>query len=204
MRRKLSLVFLALGILCLVAATVLAGYFLLEDRRAAKTSADLMRQFDFPEVAAEMRTDLPPSRREYPDYMLDPNMDMPVVSVDGYDCIAVVEIPKLNRKLPVLSTWSEELLRVAPCRYAGSAYAGDLIIAAHNYVAHFGSLATLQNGDAVTLTDMDGNVLSYIVTEIATITPDAVEELCSGYWDLTLFTCTFGNTYRTVVRCTRQ
>ena len=101
----------------------------------------------------------------------------------------------------MLSSWSYDLLRAAPCRYDGSAYTGDLIIAAHNYAAHFGSLSSLQIGDRLTFTDMDGNVFSYDVIDMTTISPDAVEQLYEGDWDLTLFTCTFGNTYRVVVRC---
>ena len=107
----------------------------------------------------------------------------------------------LGKKLPVISQWSYEALRISPCRYDGSAYTGDLIIAAHNYISHFADLSRLQPGERVTFTDVEGNVFAYDVTEVTTVTPDAVEELKSGDWDLTLFTCTFGNSYRVVVRC---
>ena len=201
MRRKISLVFVILGLLLLLGAAVLAGYFFFENRSAANLSAAIAQQIQFPEASSDPSADVPPSRQEIPDYQLNPNMEMPVATVNGYDCIGVIDIPGLNRRLPVLSTWSYDLLRVAPCRYDGSAYTGDLIIAAHNYRAHFGSLSTLQIGDRVSFTDADGHVFSYDVTEVGTINPDATKQLLDGNWDLTLFTCTLGNTYRVVVRC---
>lgn len=201
MRRKISLVFVILGLLLLLGAAVLAGYFFFENRSAANLSAAIAQQIQFPEASSDPSADVPPSRQKIPDHVLNPNMEMPVTVINGYDCIGVVDISKLDRRLPVLSSWSYELLRVAPCRYNGSAYTGDLIIAAHNYTAHFGGLSTLQIGDRLTFTDMDCNVFSYDVTEVGTITPDATEQLLDGNWDLTLFTCTLGNTYRVVVRC---
>lgn len=149
----------------------------------------------------ENPVDLPPSRQEIPDYVLNPKIEMPRIAVEGYDCIGVVELPTLEKKLPVIHQWTYDALRVSPCRYDGSAYTGDLIIAAHNYISHFADLSKLQIGERVSFTDMDGNVFSYDVTQVTTITPDAVDELKDGDWDLTLFTCTFGNAYRVVVRC---
>ena len=205
MKRKLSLVCLLLGGLLLAAAAGLAGYFLVEDRAASAASVELTEQIV--ETVAPMQQEmkqaesLPASRQVIPDYVLNPEIEMPRLTVDGYDCVGVVEIPTLGKKLPVISQWSYEALRISPCRYDGSAYTGDLIIAAHNYISHFADLSRLQPGERVTFTDVEGNVFAYDVTEVTTVTPDAVEELKSGDWDLTLFTCTFGNSYRVVVRC---
>jgi len=38
---------------------------------------------------------------------------------------------------------------------------------------------------------------------VETLQPTAVEEMCSGDWDLTLFTCTLGGKFRVTVRCDR-
>ena len=62
-------------------------------------------------------------------------------------------------------------------------------------------LKKLQPGDAVTFTDMDGNVFSHEVMALETLAPTAVEEMTEGDWDLTLFTCTVGGTTRLAVRC---
>ena len=48
---------------------------------------------------------------------------------------------------------------------------------------------------------MDGNVFRYEVVELETLMPTAIEEMTSGDWDLTLFTCTIGGGSRVTVRC---
>ncbi|MBR2949549.1 MAG: sortase [Lachnospiraceae bacterium] len=114
-----------------------------------------------------------------------------------------LEIPAYELNLPVISQWSYPKLRMAPCRYEGSAYLDNLIISAHNYNSHFGNLKNLQMGDLIVFTDMDGNVFEYRVAERETLMPTAIEEMKSGDWDLTLFTCTLGGQYRVTVRCER-
>ena len=52
-------------------------------------------------------------------------------------------------------------------------------------------------------TDVDGNVYNYEVAELETLQPAAVDEMKSGEWDLTLFTCTIGGQTRVTVRCDR-
>ena len=78
-----------------------------------------------------------------------------------------------------------------------------MVVAAHNYYSHFGYLKNLSQGDEVIFTDMTGNVFRYGVIEIETLSPFAVDEMTSGDWDLTLFTCTVGGATRVTVRCER-
>lgn len=78
------------------------------------------------------------------------------------------------------------------------------MIAAHNYSCHFGQIKNLKTGDEVYFTDMDGIVNNYTVAEIDILNPTAVEEMTSGEFDLTLFTCTYGGQSRVTVRCMRQ
>ena len=85
-----------------------------------------------------------------PDYLLNPKMDMPTQEVDGRKYIGRIEIPVVEMSLPVMDSWSYENLREAPCRYKGSAYLDDLILAAHNYTRHFGPISQLVPGDEVT------------------------------------------------------
>ena len=136
-----------------------------------------------------------------PDYILNPEMDMPEEDVDGQKYIGVLRIPDLSLELPVISNWSYPNLKNAPCRYAGSAYMNNMVIAAHNYNSHFGHLKDLSPGDEVTFTDVDGNVFQYEVSALEILSPFAVEEMTSGDWDLTLFTCTVGGQSRVTVRC---
>ena len=100
-----------------------------------------------------------------------------------------------------MSQWSYSRLKVAPCRYAGSLYRGDMIIAAHNYKRHFGLLKTVPPGETVIFTDVDGRVFSYAVADMEILPGTAVAEMESGEWDLTLFTCTKGGRTRITLRC---
>ena len=128
-------------------------------------------------------------------------MEMPAAKIDSDLYIGILEIPALDLELPIMSSWSYPKLKVAPCRYTGSAYTKDLVIAAHNYKSHFGRLGNLVLGDRITFTDVDGNVFTYEVAAQETLMPTAIREMTSGEWALTLFTCTVGGSYRVAIRC---
>lgn len=131
----------------------------------------------------------------------DPDSGMGELMVDGYSYIGILTIPSLGLELPVMSDWSYPQLRIAPCRYSGSVASKDLVIAAHNYSRHFGSIKDLEAGDSVYFTEMDGTVTSYEVEEVDVLNPTAVEEMTDSGFPLTLFTCTYGGQSRVTVRC---
>ena len=138
-----------------------------------------------------------------PDYVLNPDMEMPVRMIDGDEYIGVLEIPVLKLELPVMSEWTYPKLRKSPCRYSGTAYKGNFVILAHNYDRHFGRLKMLESGDTVSFTDMDGNRFDYIVAETEILRPYDEALMTEDKWDLTLFTCTIGGGSRVTVRCRR-
>lgn len=202
MKANKGSVWINLGLLLVAAALFLAAYNLRESRQAQQTAADVMEKMcenlpTAPDTVAE--TESP----ALPEYLRDPNREMPVQTIDGRDYIGVLSIPALELELPILSQWSYPNFKVAPCRYQGSAYNGSLVIAAHNYASHFGNLKSLQVGESVLFTDMEGTVFSYEVVALETLMPMEVEEMVSGDWDLTLFTCTLGGQSRVTVRCAR-
>lgn len=133
-----------------------------------------------------------------------PQIEMPEIEIDGNTYIGVLKLPSLSQELPVMSGWSYPKLKLAPCRYQGSAYEKDLIIMAHNYPAHFGSLKELSVGETVTFTDVDGNIFYYEVAELEILDPFQTEAMQAGEWDLTLFTCTLGGQSRVTVRCLQK
>ena len=199
-----------IGLLLLAAALFLTAYNLWSDAMAA-VSIDIVLEQLTPELEtaeekAEISLPALPSGESLeeayiPDYILNPEMEMPAEEIDGQKYIGVLRIPALSLELPVISEWSYPSLQIAPCRYAGSAYLNNMVIAAHNYYSHFGYLKNLSQGDEVTFTDMDGNVFRYEVAELETLSPFAIEEMTGGDWALTLFTCTVGGQSRVTVRC---
>lgn len=112
-----------------------------------------------------------------------------------------MRIPALELELPVMAQWSYPRLKIAPCRYYGSAAENNLVIAAHNYPRHFGGLSKLEKGDEVYFTDMEGTVWRYQVEAVDVLAPEAVEEMTDAEYGLTLFTCTYGGASRVTVRC---
>ena len=128
--------------------------------------------------------------------------EMTVKMVNGQEYIGIVEIPALELRLPVISEWSDERLKIAPCRYVGSVETGDLIISGHSYKNHFRYIRKLGLGDTIIFTDMDGNRFEYEITGTEVIAETNVEQMESGEWDLTLFTCTPNGSSRHTVRCT--
>lgn len=152
-KNRKGIVFMGLGLLMMGAALSLTGYNLWDERRAEEESNQVLEQLYLADEAlAEPRTaggrleDITGSAENVPDYVLNPDMPMPAVTVDGRQYIGVLTVPSLSLSLPVMSEWSYDNLKIAPCRYQGSAYKEDLIVAGHNYRKHFSPLKTLPIG----------------------------------------------------------
>ena len=200
MNNKKADALIIIGLILLFSAFVWTSYNTIDNvraKKAAESAADeLLKDIETKTIEKNGS-----KNENLPDYILNPDADMPVRKIDGKEYIGVLRIPGLSLKLPVLSDWSYENLTVSPCRYFGSVYKNNMIIAAHNYWSHFGSLRALKPGDRVSFTDVKANRFNYEVRETEVLTPDQVEEMKTGNWDLTLFTCTFGGEYRITVRC---
>lgn len=197
MRNKRGLTLILTGLLLVAAALGLTGYNLWDEQRAA-AAAD--------HALAALEEQIPQTPIQQPegtlaDYQVAPMMEMPVIKVDEYGYIGYLRISSLELELPVLSEWSYPNLKLAPCRYEGSAYQDHFVICAHNYRQHFGTIKDLRPGDLVEFVDVDGNLFSYLVTELEQLNATEIEGMTTGDWDLSLFTCTVGGQYRVTVRC---
>ena len=192
-----------LGFVFLAGAVALCAYNLYEAKKAEEASLIARSALEEQIVISEPKENIFENitEAEIPDYILNPEMDMPVLSVEGTDYIGVLEVPSLGIKLPIISEWSYPNLKKAPCRYFGSAYLENLVIAGHNYSSHFSGIENLSLGEKVIFTDTDGNVFEYIVGATEVLPPLAIEEMTAGEWDLTLFTCNVTGSYRIAVRC---
>lgn len=195
-KRKKGMLWISMGLLLIAASLLLICYNLYDGNRAAKATKMVAEQLLGQIPSQEDRIE-----GEIPDYQLDPNRELPTVEIDGRNYVGVIEIPAYQLSLPVQEAWSYQGLRISPCRYEGSPYTDDLVIAAHNYTAHFGRLHHLQEGEEIVFTDMEGNSFRYVLEMKENLRPTQVEEMNSGTWDLTLFTCTFDDRYRTAFRC---
>jgi sortase A len=190
------------GILLLAGSLALTLYNLYIDKSAGEKSEAVEQQLS-QQIQEKITGDSYGQEdiTDLPLYVKNPEMAMPVISIDGNDYIGVLDIPALDISLPVMSEWSYPKLKIAPCRYTGTIYMNNMVIAAHNYDSHFGRLKELQPGDSITFTDTDGNLFSYEVADMEVLEPTAIEDMKNSGYDLTLFTCTYGGKTRYTVRC---
>lgn len=205
LHKKPGSLLMGIGLVCLLSAFALTGYNLWDMNRAAKSSEQVSQQLTavMPQIRPKDHVESVVAAPEIPDYVLAPNMAMPEKVIDNVAYIGMLEIPDLNLSLPVASGWSDALLKNTPCRYAGSAYTDNLVIAAHNYARHFGNLKELRLDSEIYFTDVSGNVFCYAVSEFEILPPTAIEAMQSNTQGLTLFTCTIGGQDRITLRAVR-
>jgi sortase A len=225
--RRIGTALMVSGVLLIVSAGLLVFHNLQEDQQAEQQSTEVLQQLTqtvkervsettSPEPTAPTVTRSPvdsgdpekpesteviPETSPVPLYVSNPEIEMPTIDIDGNAYIGWLDIPALSLSLPVMSQWSYANLNIAPCRYSGSAYLGNLVIAAHNYKSHFRNIKNLTQGDEVRFTDADGNEFLYQVAEIEQLSPIEVKAMEESGYPLTLFTCTVGGSYRVAVRC---
>ena len=173
--RRVGLLLMGLGLVFLAAAGFLSVKNRTEDFCAGAASARILAGLEEIATSAE--------------------------ASDSQSCLGHLTIPSLALELPVLSEWSYEKLKTAPCRYSGSIEDENLVLIAHNYRTHFGPIRRLKSGDRVSFEDTDGTVFEYLVTASEVVLPTALEEVTAGSHDLTLITCTYGGKSRMVVYC---
>ena len=198
---------IALGLVLVTAALVLACWNIYDADRAARAAEQALEQLEEliptqPEEPETVPGETEPTQPEL-DIRDYPQREMPTWEVDGYRYIGILEIPAAGLKLPIMEECDEARLKTAPCRYSGSVYQDDLVISGHNYAKHFSPIRWQKIGTEVTFTDAEGTVFRYVIVDYETLQPDQVEEMTTGDWDLTLFTCNLGGDTRYAVRCER-
>ena len=197
---------MVLGMGLMLGSLLLFRSNLQDDMAAQESSRDVMPQLvqQIVEKTQEEETFPDDAALNIPkEYLTQEDLTMTEVEIGGNLYIGYLTIPDLELNLPIMSNWSYSQLNIAPCRYAGSLRGDDLVLMAHNYISHFGTISQLQLGDRVIFTDMDGIITQYEVVGKDLLDPEAVEEMTSGDFDLTLFTCTYGGASRVTVYCNR-
>ena len=143
-------------------------------------------------------------------YSDNTNYNSSLVSTENYNepfVIGLIEIEKINIVYPILSTSSEDLLKLSPCRFAGPMpnEIGNLCIAGHNYAnnTHFGKIDVLNKGDLIKIYDVNGNFLIYKIYDIYETKYNdlsCTNQNTNGMKEITLITCNNINGNRIVVK----
>lgn len=216
MRHKFGIVCMILGGLILLSALVLYVVNQQEASRAGERSAQYLALVQeavaqqspaysassTPENPVDPQEDSPLPSVELTEQGVLVVRDMTVVEIDGHAFVGYLSIPSLGLNLPVMAETTTADLKITPCRYSGGTYTEDLVIGGHNYKQHFAKLYTMQPGDEVRFTDMDGKVWQYEAVSTETLKPSDGKILTSGEYPLTLYSCTYDGQSRVVLRCT--
>lgn len=205
--RKAGNICVILGTALLVAALALFLVNNREDAVAGKAAVDVIPQLvdqiqiqTADEETEELDFTIP--EWELPEYFQPEDAQVPEMTeleVDGNGYIGFLSFPTLELELPVMGFWSYDKLKIAPCRYAGNLHSDNLVIMAHNYQSHFGRLNEMSVGDTVLFADVDGKITEFVMAGKDILEATAIEEMTSGAYDLTLFTCTYGGASRVTV-----
>lgn len=110
--------------------------------------------------------------------------------------IGKITIDKINLDYSILSTCSEELLKISPCRICGPEpnQIGNLCIAGHNYDngKFFSNINKLCIGDIICIYDLNNNYLKYSIYdkfEVEISDTSVLSQDTNNKKELTLITC---------------
>ena len=216
MKRKAGMICMILGAVLIGAALSLFMYNEWDSARAEECAEQVLEQMQkqTEDDAAEEETENEnlggeeTERTEQENTLADTDdFGEKMISIDGNEYIGWISIPSISLELPVMAQWSEEGLKTAPGRYAGSLAEDNLVIAGHNYRRHFSPIKWLDPGTEVLFTDAEERVRYYEIEETEELLPDQVDAMITktekDTWNLTLFTCTTSGQARCAVRCRR-
>lgn len=131
----------------------------------------------------------------------DVNLD----SINGYTPIAIMEIPSIRLKQPVVEGVTEDVIKYFLGKFPESAMPGEVgnfSVAGHrvsDFTDAFINLYKVKPGDKVIVTTKSGKY-TYEVDESFIVEPEQVEVLdTADYEKITLITCTIGSKRRVIV-----
>ena len=126
-------------------------------------------------------------------------------SINGYMPIAIMEIPSIKLKQPVVDGVTEDVIKYFLGRFPDSAMPGEVgnfSVAGHrvsDFTDAFINLYKVKVGDKVIVTTKDGRY-TYEVDSSFIVDPEQVEVLDDAdYEKITLITCTIGSKRRVIV-----
>lgn len=126
---------------------------------------------------------------------------------ENFSIIGQIHIEKIGLHLPILSHTTDELLKIAPCRFYGPLpnQFGNLCIAGHNYDNNrfFSKLYLLEIGDSILIKDASGKEITYWVYESYEVS--ASDSSIIAYQpqtsrEITLITCNNKNGNRIILK----
>jgi len=207
MRKKCSFVFIVFGTILIAAALTLCIYNVYKDKQSGQLAQDVLTQLKSEIIVTQPSTEqkLDEIISKQTDIFAEKRQNNKIsdTKINNNSYIGYISMPTLELELPVMTEWSYSSLDFSPCRYSGSPYENNLIIAAHNYGSHFRRISQLNSGDPIYFTDVNGVVYEYQTVYSELISGNDANAMLTdadNSWDLTLFTCTLDGRSRFTVR----
>ena len=159
LKKKLPILFVAVGLLLIVLAAAGAIVIFLKD---SGKKIDIDRAVKLLEAAM-------PADEKRSVGLIEERSDnaMPAYDIDGTDFIGLLELPRLGVKLPVAAEWNSSLFAFRPARYSGSVYDGTLVIGGKYESGNFDFADKIDVGEKIEFTDMCGRVFGFTVKKIS-------------------------------------
>ena len=182
-----------LGVLALVGALLFAGVTVAQQYGAAKSRERILATLD---------EQLPDERVHAIPGVPKASFFMPALNVAGHDYVGIVELPDRGVRLPVMTDWTKESVRLTAGVYHGTASTGNLVIGGNNTFGQFRTLVQVDDGEEAIFTDITGAEYHYEVTSVETIPTADFDKLLDKKeaWQLVLFAPSFSGIQQTVIR----
>lgn len=127
---------------------------------------------------------------------------------ETYTTIGILNIPSLNIKYSILSSCSNQLLKISVCKYWGANpnEVGNCCIAGHNWLnsKFFSKLPNIKLGDTIEITDLSNKTLVYTVYNTFYVSDlndtSCTSQLTNGHTEITLITCSNDSSKRFIVK----
>ena len=123
----------------------------------------------------------------------------------------MIQIPKINLYYPVFSYLTEDLLKIAPCKFYGNTPTvnGNLCIAGHNYdnALFFSKISSLIPNDEIFIFDSNGVPYIYLVYDKYEVSETDLSPILNYLPNekiLTLVTCNNLNNNRIIIKAKQK
>lgn len=132
------------------------------------------------------------------------------ISTENSVYLGKIIIEKIKIEYPIFSTFDENLMKIAPCRFYGVdiGETGNICIAGHNYndTRFFSRIGELRIKDEIKLIDLNEKEYTYIVFDIFETEDTNISSVIrkKKQYELTLLTCNNSNYKRVIVKAFKK
>lgn len=135
------------------------------------------------------------------------NNELPYIEYEGYQVIGTIKIEKIDLEYPILNISNEETMKKSVTKFWGEKVneVGNVSLTAHNNIdgTMFGKIKNLENGDKITILDLNNNSIDYQIFDKYVTDPndvDIVKSVEEGTKEITLITCTNRGKNRLIIK----